>query len=141
VIEQKRENEFEKYVEYISKDAAFNEKIKSYYEDFSKCKNLNFNANSYVKPIKIKEFPLWILRKTKMFTKLKDFEFLSENEKVKKFDLVYTFSEYYSENLSDRNWNNECGIKLTFSKKINGILPIKFELIDKEVDPRIINQE
>lgn len=137
LIEQENGHEFEKYVDYISNDSAFKEKIKNYYKDFYKCKNLNFNTNSYVKPIKIKEFPLGILSKTKIVTNIKDFEFLSENEKAKKFELVYTFLEYYSDYLFNRNWNNECGIKLTFSKKINGILPLKYELIDTGIDPRI----
>jgi hypothetical protein len=72
-----------------------------------------------------------------VFNKVKDFEFLKESEKKEKFDLLYNFPEYYSENISNRNWNNECGIKLTFAEKTNGILPIKFELIDEKIDSRI----
>ena len=137
ISEPKNENSFEKYVEYISNDSTFNKKIKSYFGDFSNCKKLNFNTNSYVKPIKLNEFPIGILSRTKILNELKDFEFLSETEKMEKFNSIYNFSEYYSENLSNRNWNNECGIKLTFAEKINGILPLKFELIDKEIDSRI----
>ena len=137
INDQTNENEFEKYVEYIVNDSTFNKKIKSYYEDFSNCEKLNFNTNSYVKPIKANEFPIGILSRTKMLNKIKDFEFLSETEKTKKFNSTYNFSEYYSKSISNKNWNSECGIKLTFAKKIDGILPLKFELIDKEIDPRI----
>ena len=137
ISKQKSENKFEKYVEYVSNDSTFNKKIKSYYPDFLNCEKLNFNTNSYVKPIKLKEFPIGILSRTKILNRLKDFDFLSETEKTRKFDSIYGFSEYYSENLYKKKWNNECGIKLTFAEKTDGILPIKFELIDKEIDPRI----
>jgi hypothetical protein len=137
VNEQKKENEFKKYVEYISNDSNFNEKIKTHYQDFTNCEKLNFITNSYVKPIKTNEFPIGILSKTKMLNRIKDFDFLNESEKEEKFDLLYKFSQYYSENIYNHSWNNECGIKLTFAKITNGILPIKFELIDKEIDSRI----
>jgi hypothetical protein len=137
ISEQKNENKFEKYVEYISNDSTFNKKIKSYYGDFSNCEKLNYNLNSFIKPINTNEFSIGILSKTKVLNKVKDFEFLKESEKKEKFNLLYNFPEYYSENISNKNWNNECGIKLTFAEIKNGILPIKFELIDEKIDLRI----
>ncbi|MCD8413662.1 hypothetical protein [Tenacibaculum finnmarkense] len=137
ISEQKNENKFEKYVEYISSDSTFNKKIKSYYGDFSSCEKLNYQLNSFIKPINTNEFSIGTLSKTKMFNKIKNFEFLKESEKKEKFDLFYNFQEYYSENISNKNWNNECGIKLTFAEIKNGILPIRFELIDKKIDSRI----
>jgi len=134
---QKKEYEFEKYVEYISKDTLFNQKIKTYYSDFSNCENLNFNLSKYIKPISTKDFPIGALSKTIMLNGIKNFESLKASEKSEKFDSIYKFSEYYSEKISNQNWRKGCGIKLTFAEKINGILPLKFELIDKDIDPRI----
>lgn len=137
ISEQKSENKFEAYIEYISNDSTFIKKIKSYYGDFSNCEKLHFNTDSYVRPIKLEEYPITILSGTNILNQLRDFKSLSEAEKRKKFNSVYDFTEYYSQNLSNKNWNNECGIKLTFAEKTNGILPLKFELIDKEIDSRI----
>jgi len=137
ISELKRESEFEKLFEYVSKDTTFSNKLKSYFPDLTSCEKLIFSSNNIIKPITLNEFPIEVLNKTKLLNKMEGFSTLDQNEQIRIFESLYLFSEYQNNEKEIQVNNSDCEIRLTFAKKVNNILPIKYTIVDKNVDSRI----
>jgi len=137
IAEQKQTSEFEKSFKYIRNDTIFSNDIMSYYPDLTNCGKLNFSYDNYIRPISVKDFNIGILSKTRLLNKIKDFDSLNRIEQTKVFDSIYNFSEYNIKQPSIAITDSICEIRLTFAKKINGIVAIKYEIIDENIDPRI----
>jgi hypothetical protein len=137
ISELKQENEFEKSFSYISRDTIFSNKLKSYFADLTSCEKLNFSRSNEIKPITLNEFPIGMLGKTKLLNKIEGFSTLDQTEQIKIFESLYLFTEYQNNEKEIQVNNSDCEIRLTFAKKVNNILPIKYTVIDKNVDPRI----
>ncbi|WP_425077876.1 hypothetical protein [Psychroserpens sp. S379A] len=136
-MEHKKENEFEKSYKYISKDTTFKNKLKSYFPDLTSCEKLNFSHSEFVEPITLNDFPIWLLRKTELLNDINDFDNLDKTEQIKVYDSIHLFSKYPIELNKNQVDKTDCEIRLTFAKKVNNRLPIKYIIIDKNVDPRI----
>lgn len=136
-VEHKQENEFEKSYNYLLKDTTFINKLKSYFPDLADCKKMNFSHNNNVEPITLNDFPIWLLKKTELLNTIKGFEDLNQTEQIKVFNSLFQFSEYPIELKKTKNDNADCEIRLTFAEKVNNRLPIKFIIIDKNIDSRI----
>jgi len=79
-----------------------------------------------------------LLANSSLLNKQENIEYISPNEQEELFNSIYSFSEY---NIQFERFFEEkanCEIRLTFSKKVENFLPIKFQILDKEVDPRIV---
>ena len=137
IAEHKQVNEFEKSFQYVSKDTTFSNKLKSYFPDLKSCEKLNFSSSNNIKPITLNEFPVGMLSKTKLLNKIEGFSTLSQTEQIKIFESLYLFSEYQNNEKEIKVNNSDCEIRLTFAKKVNNILPIKYTIVDKNVDSRI----
>lgn len=137
VTNENQQSEFEKSYDYLISDEKFIDKILDYYQDLSDCKNLEFTYNSLISPIKTKDFPIFILTKTKLLNSVNEIDNLSFDEQVKVFDSIYGFTDHYIEKSKIFETKSYCEIRLTFSKKINNLLPIKFKIVDNDIDPRI----
>ena len=137
IVEQKQKSEFEKSFDYLSNDTDFLNILKRSFQDLTNCDKLNFSCSSYIMPITLNDFTIGMLNKTKLLNEIKGFDNLNQTEQIKVFVSLYQFSEYRSEQKNIRVNYTNCEILLTFSKKVNNKLPIKFTIIDKNVDPRI----
>jgi hypothetical protein len=129
------EKKIQKATEYISSDTVFVERLQRYYPDLGECKNLNFEANNVIKPIGISFFRKNQLVKTSFFEKYdvkNDVDFKQVKEDYDKS----TFFEAYQIMLN-KNTNTKCKIDLTFSNENNNLLPVKFQVFDENIDPRI----
>jgi hypothetical protein len=137
ILELKQESEFEKSFSYISSDTVFSNKLKSYFPDLTGCEKLNFSSSNHIKPITLNEFPIGMLSKTKLLNKIEGFSTLDQTEQIKIFETLYQFSEYHNSEKEIQVNNSECEIRLTFANKVNNILPIKYTIVDKNIDTRI----
>lgn len=137
VVEHKQENEFEKSYKYLLKDSTFINKLKSYFPDLTNCEKLNFSHSNYVKPIALNDFPISMLNKTELVNKIEGFDNLDQAEQIKVFDSLFLFSEYPIELKKIQDDYTDCEIRLTFAKKANNRLPIKYTIVDKNIDIRI----
>ena len=134
----KNDDVYFKAYEHVSKDKEFSDKLKNYYQDLSDCPTLNFSYYSRVKPIKANDFPIYLLSKTSLLSGYENLEDLDQIELEKLFYSIYDFEEFNTTFQNGSEKKPDCKIMLTFSKKVNNYLPIKFEIFDLNVDPRIV---
>ncbi|NEV95077.1 hypothetical protein G3567_13110 [Psychroflexus sp. YR1-1] len=137
ISELKQESEFEKSFSYISKDTVFSKKLKSYFPDLKSCLKLNFSSSNNVKPITLNEFPIGMLNKTKLLSKIEGYSTLDQTEQIKTYESLYLFPAYQNNEKEIQVNNPDCEIRLTFAKKVNNFLPIKYTIVDKNVDSKI----
>lgn len=129
-------NKIQKAINFISNDTVFIDRLKKYYPDLGKCKNLNIESNSTISPVSIGHFRKNQLIKTSFFKKYNTLSDLEFNKEQFQYDTANNFKEYNVE-LSDENISKSCKIKLTFSEENNNLLPIKYSIVDENIDPKI----
>lgn len=122
---------------FISNDYEFQNRIINYYPDFNKCLKLNFTKHSYIIPVSYNEFTLGTLQSVGLIDSTMIYSPNTYERNKRIFDSIYFFSEFEMAKYQVNVVSNDCELKLIFSKKINGLLPIKFQLVDKSVDTRI----
>jgi len=129
-------NKVQQATKFISNDTVFIERLIKYYPDLEKCKDLKIEANSTIRPVSIEYFRKNQLIKTSFFNKddnLNDVEFAKLKSQ---YDISNTFKDY-DIGLNNKNSTEKCKIKLTFSEENNNLLPVKFYIVDEEIDSRI----